>query len=86
MRILIDMDEVMAWKNEKFIFKNADLETVMRQLGRWYDIETVYKTPITNEEFIGVISRNVKISEILKMLQATGAVKFEIDGKKIIVK
>jgi hypothetical protein len=82
----VDADEVMAWKNEKFIFKNADLKSIMRQLERWYDVETAYQIPATSEEFIGVISRNVRIAEILKMLETTGAVKFEIEGRKIIVK
>jgi len=82
----VDVEEVVAWKNGKFIFNNADLKTIMRQLQRWYNIDVVYKSKIPDDEFIGVISRNVNISEILKMLETTGAVQFEIDGRKIIVK
>jgi len=82
----VDLDEVVAWKNGKFIFNNSDLKSIMRQLERWYNIDVVYKSKIPDEEFIGIISRNVNISEILKMLETTGAVQFEIDGRKIIVK
>ncbi|TDG37520.1 FecR family protein [Pedobacter changchengzhani] len=81
----VDVETVMAWKNDKFIFNSTDLETIMRQLERWYDVTVYYKNGIPKDEFVGIISRNVKISEILKMLETTGSVKFEIKGKTIIV-
>ncbi len=82
----VDLNEVIAWKNGKFDFKELDIQTTMRQIERWYDVEVSYRGAITDEEFIGVISRNVNISQILEMLEKTGAVKFEIEGKRIIVK
>ncbi|MEO9022859.1 MAG: FecR domain-containing protein [Ginsengibacter sp.] len=83
----VDMEEVVAWKNGKFIFQDADIRSIMRQLERWYNITTVsYEGNVTNEEFVGVISRDVNVSQILSMLQSTGTVKFEVEGRKIIVK
>lgn len=82
----VDVEQVMAWKNGKFIFKDADITNIMKQLERWYDIKVSYNTNITKEQFVGVISRNVNLSEILKMLEKTGAVKFEITGRNVIVK
>ena len=35
----VDISEVMAWKNGSFYFHSADIETVMRQIARWYDVE-----------------------------------------------
>lgn len=82
----VDVEEVMAWKEGKFIFKDNDIRSVMRQLEKWYDIEVEFKGTITKEEFVGSISRNVNISQILNMLEKTRAVNFEIKGKKVIVK
>ncbi len=82
----VDLEEVVAWKNGKFIFQDADIQSIMRQLERWYNITVNYQGNIPNEQFVGVIPRNVNISQILNMLEKTGAVKFEIDGRKIIVK
>ena len=82
----VDIDEVMAWKNGKFIFQEADIKSVMRQIERWYDVEVSFRGNGTNEQFVGTIPRIVNISQILKMLEKTGAVKFEIEGKKVIVK
>jgi ferric-dicitrate binding protein FerR (iron transport regulator) len=81
----VDMDEVMAWKNGKFLFgEKTDIETIMRQLARWYDVEAEYKGKV-DRHFWGSISRNVNVSQVLKMLETTGAVHFKIEGKKVIV-
>ena len=82
----VDLEEIVAWKNGKFIFQDADIQSIMRQLERWYNITVSYEGNITKEEFVGVISRNVNISQILNMLEKAGDIKFEIEGRKIIVK
>ena len=82
----VDMDEVIAWKNKKFVFQDLDLKSIMRQVARWYNIDVSYIGNISNDEYVGIISRDVNISEILKMLETSSDLKFEIIGKNVIVK
>jgi transmembrane sensor len=82
----VDIDEIVAWKNEKFVFQDLDLKSIMRQVARWYDIDVSYTGNISNKEYVGVISRDVNITEILKMLETASNIKFEIAGRKVIVK
>jgi ferric-dicitrate binding protein FerR (iron transport regulator) len=79
-----DLEETMAWKDGNFQFENSDINAVMRQLTRWYDVDIEYKGTVA-KHFIGSISRNVNLSQVLTMLQQTGEVKFIIEGKKVIV-
>ena len=81
----VDADEAIAWKNGYFQFNGVSIETVMRQIARWYDVEVEYQGK-TNEHFRGTISRSSNASEVFKMLELTGAVHFSLEGKKIIVK
>lgn len=80
----VDVDEVMAWKNGLFYFKNADIETVMRQLSRWYDVDIQYQGEIKPKKFGGEIQRDLNLSEVLEGLKETG-IHFRIEGKKLIV-
>ena len=80
-----DIEEVMAWKNGLFQFGGSDVETVMRQLSRWYDVDIKYEGPKPIANFRGTISRQESIAEVLKMLELTKAVKFRIEGKTVIV-
>lgn len=82
----IDTDEVMAWKDGLFLFNNTNIETAMQQISRWYDAEVVYEGSKPVVKLTGVIPRNNKVSKILNVLEAVEGVKFDIEGKKIIVK
>jgi len=80
----VDVDKVVAWKNGLFDFENAGIETVMRQLSRWYDVEIAYNGK-PDDVFIAEMRRNIKLSDALKALELTGKVRFDIQGKKIVV-
>lgn len=81
----VNMDEVMAWKDGKFMFdKNTDIATIMRQISRWYNVDIEYKGK-TNQRFWGSISKDVNVSQVLKILETTGGVKFKVDVNKITV-
>ncbi len=80
----IDMEEIMAWKNGSFIFNSQDIESIMRQISRWYDVDVSYQGERNKEAFSGMVSRGSHLSQVLKIVEA-GGVKFKIEGKKIIV-
>ncbi len=79
-----DLEEAIAWKEEKFQFGRADIHEVMRQVARWYDVNIEYKGTVSSH-FGGTISRNANLSQVLDMLHLTGKVKFEVKDRKIIV-
>jgi transmembrane sensor len=79
-----NVDEAVAWKNGMFNFKSADIETIMRQISRWYDVDITYQQKV-DERFYAEISRNTNVSNVFKMLELTGGVHFSIEGKKVIV-
>jgi len=80
----VDTDEVMAWKNGKFSYSNANLETIMRQMARWYDVEVEYKNKITDHYTVN-ISRDVPVSRLFRFIEMSGGVHFKIEGRKVIV-
>ncbi|HWK07640.1 MAG TPA: FecR domain-containing protein [Puia sp.] len=84
MRIIPDADvqKIIAWKNGKFIFYNDDIISIMKQLTRWYDID-VRMTGVVHDHYTGRISRQVNISQVLKMMEAAGGVSFSVQGKEV---
>lgn len=80
----VDIDEIVAWKNGLFQFNHTNIDVVMRQIARWYDVEIIYKEDVSKISFTGSLSRNLKLSKSLQMLSVTG-LHFKIEGKKIIV-
>lgn len=79
-----DMEEAIAWHHDLFKFNDASIETVMRQLARWYDVDVSYEGNIPPRFFSGKIYRNtsaLKVADILSYKQ----IHFRIEGRKIIV-
>ncbi|MDB5275020.1 MAG: anti-FecI sigma factor, FecR [Chitinophagaceae bacterium] len=84
--VVADIEEVVAWKNDYFVFNNEAIESVMRKISRWYDVDIQYKDgQKIKETYLGGLTRYSNVSQVLKMLEITGDVKFEIKGKTIVV-
>lgn len=81
----VDVEAVIAWKNGFFSFDNSDLQTVMKQISRWYDVDVVYEDKVPDMRFGGEISRSSTAAQVLKILEKS-KVQFRIEGKKIVIK
>ena len=84
--MIADEAQALAWKDGYFLFKNTNIKDVVNELERWYNVDIQYDHSSEFENITGYISRNVKISSVLKMLQLSGIVNYEINGSKIIIK
>lgn len=73
-----------AWKDDKFVFKEEPIENIMRQLARWYNVKVLYRGNI-NYHFSAKISRDQPISTILRLLEDTKRVHFNIQSDTIEV-
>lgn len=79
-----DIESVIAWKNGYFKFNQADLQTVMRQLSRWYDVDVNFDGPIPDFRFVGELKRKASLSTNLKIL-GYSQVNFKMEGNTITV-
>jgi transmembrane sensor len=80
----VDLSEITAWKDNRFVFNSADIQTIIRQLQRWYDVDIQLQADIP-DHFTGIISRSVNASEVFAMLQKTGTMKVKIEGRTIVI-
>ncbi|HVW94367.1 MAG TPA: FecR domain-containing protein [Mucilaginibacter sp.] len=81
-----DLDAAFAWRNGMFLYDNESLESIMRQIARWYDVDVVYDGADKNKLFGGGISRYKNVSQVLRKLELTGGVHFTIEGRRIIAR
>jgi len=82
-----DMETALAWKNGWFEFKDADIQTILRQVSRWYNLDVTYQGNIPEALFTGHISRKAKLDAIVAMFNASN-VNFKIEqgaNRKILV-
>jgi transmembrane sensor len=81
-----DMEQTLAWKEGKFRFRNTSIQTIMRQIARWYNIEVAYEGDLSDVRLTGIISRRENASSLLKILSTTKRVHFDINDNRILVR
>ncbi|MFP5041873.1 FecR family protein [Parasediminibacterium sp. JCM 36343] len=79
-----NMDQELAWKNGYFFFDKAGVQTIMRQIARWYDVEVSFEGKLPTSLFVGEMNRASSLAQALKILELSG-IHFKIEGKKVIV-
>ena len=80
-----DTEGAVAWKNGYFKFSNENIQSVMRKIARWYNVDIEYRGDVTHKALWGTISRFENIKEVLSMLELTGTMHFSMEGRKVIV-
>lgn len=82
----VDVTPYIAWKHDRFIFKNEPLEEVLKKLERWYDIEVFIQNPKLKEKrFTGNLPKYENIEHILKILALTTNIHFELKDRTLVV-
>lgn len=82
----VDVEMYVGWKDGKYIFEDATLEEIMQVLSRWYDVTVFYKSEKSkNLHFTGDLERYENINDFLHFMELGGKVRFNIQGKTIII-
>jgi transmembrane sensor len=79
-----DLEASLAWKDGQFVFNGTPIQSIMQQISHWYDAKIIYQDNI-EDHFNAHIPRNVPVSKVLYLLEATGSVHFKIEEKTITV-
>lgn len=81
----IDLSTAFAWKDGMFSFQNADIQELMRQFERWYDVQVRYDGKVPEETFSGKIYRNDQITKLYELLTYYG-LSYTVQGRVITIK
>ncbi|WP_142684957.1 FecR domain-containing protein [Chitinophaga polysaccharea] len=81
----VNSNDAIAWKNGYFLFRNESIESVMRTIARWYDVDVSYQGDVMKQRLGGTVSRYEKLEDLLKTIELTKSLKFKIEGRKVTI-
>lgn len=82
----VDATLYCSWIDGIFEFNGMPLKQIMRQLSRWYNVNYQFSEPALEEHlFTGIAYRNIPLSELLKQIEKTTQIHFEIRENTIII-
>ena len=83
----VNASDYSAWKDGMFIFENARLEEILNRLARWYDISVFWQTEDCKDfHFTGDLEKYEDVAVVLKMLEKSTDICFDINGRSIVVR
>lgn len=68
----VDVQQYIAWKDGFFYFDGMAPQSALSQLGRWYDIDIVYRGKTPNVRFFGMLDKHSKLNDVLLILKESG--------------
>ena len=82
----VDARNYVLWKEGIFYFEDVDLERILDDMARWYNVNIFYmNSTLKKMKFSVEIKRYEDINEILRRIEQTKRVKFEIKDRTINV-
>ena len=81
-----DLDRVAAWKNGIFLFKQENIQDIVRQIERWYGVTCVLQV---NERsrytFSGSFNRDDSLKSILDMFSFSGELEIHMRQDSVFI-
>ena len=73
-----------AWRDGKYIFKDADLKTIVQQLEKLYDVHIYLKNKQMGQlRFRGMFEYNKNILDALETIERSTSLKYRMNGREI---
>lgn len=75
------------WKEGLFSFQNKSLESIMKVLSRWYDMDVVFESSdLKRVEFTGKLDKKQPIEGIMKTMCQTENMEYSINDQTLTLK
>lgn len=72
-----NISAITGWTEDKFVFRNEPIGTIMAELSRWYNVEISVSEDIQDIRYSGILSRKQPLTDILNILQLTNELDFK---------
>ncbi len=83
----VDVNQYIAWKDGRFVFRDQMLGDIMNTLSKWYNVQFVFSNESDRSlRFTGNLQRYDDFSNILEKIERTNEVKFEVEKNIITIK
>ena len=73
-----NISAITGWTEDKFVFRNEPIGTIMAELSRWYNVDINVSEDIQDIRYSGILSRKQPLVEILNILHLTNELDFKI--------
>ncbi len=84
---MVNTELFTSWKDGRYIFEYENLESVMKKIGRWYNVEIFYDDEQAKQyHFKGTLNKYDEIKNTLYIIELATNLEFEITKTTVLIK
>jgi ferric-dicitrate binding protein FerR (iron transport regulator) len=77
----------LSWQSGTYVFENRTIEDILSELSIWYDVDVSFPNPAAGRQrFSGSLPRDRELQQLLQLMAKTTRVRFEIEGRTVVVR
>ena len=80
----VEVDKYISWRDGNLIFRDDQMEDVIRRLSRWFNVEIVVNDPEIKSYVYTATFRNENLEQVLKLLKLSAPIDYRIIGSKVL--
>ena len=81
----VNLERMLAWKDNTLWFENDPLVEVAEQLEKWYDVTISFKDKSVKNCLLTGKFRNENLTNVLKAIKISTGISYERNNKQIII-
>lgn len=81
----VEVQNVVAWTSERFVFEDELLINLMPKLERWYNIDFTIDDSLKEMKFTGTITPNKSLLHLLQMFKYSEGVSYKIERNTVFL-
>jgi transmembrane sensor len=82
-----EVTQQLAWKNGQINFEGETAQSILKQIERWYIVETRVEPGTPETTLTGNVDKTTSLADVLKLLNTTNeSVLFTLEGHTVVAK
>ena len=80
----VEVDKYISWRDGNLIFRDDNMEDVVKRLSRWFNVEMVINDPEIKSYIYKATFRNENLNQVLTLLKLSAPIDYRIVERKAL--
>lgn len=82
----VRVESYFSWRDGVFVFKNDNLESIMKKLSRYYNVDIqIVSESLRSQRFSGYLDLKDDVEQVIRIIEETTSFTYSFEEKNVII-